>query len=277
MVSFHGIPNVALMMARQKLAHPAPFAIIGLDMVTIHAGWFPPGADLYIVPTEAAKVRALKCGVEAERVDVVGMPTRRCFVETQDLPREVARERLGLPQDRPIVLIIGGGDGMGPMTHVVRAIAARQPDALLVAIAGRNQTLYDDLNALTLPVPLQVEGFVSNIEVWMRAADILVTKAGPNTLSEAFIAGLPLVLYTALPGQETGNVTYVVDNGAGVWAPRPEWVADAVTDLLRNPEKRSTAMAARSRALARPHAAEQIVRQLWELRPRDYLFDEKLM
>lgn len=263
-VSFHGIPNVALLLARDRMALPASYAIVALDLVTVHAGWFAPGADLYLVPTDIAKERALSVGVPQTRIQVVGMPTRRCFVEAQGLARDTARTLLGLPQDIPVVLIIGGGEGMGPLVPVVRAIAAREPRAHLVAIAGRNRTLYKALHSLSLQTPLQVEGFVKNIEVWMRAADILVTKAGPNTLSEAFITGLPLVLYTALPGQEEGNVDYVVENHAGVWAPQPESAATAVIDLLNRPERRA-AMAAQSRALARPQATEYIARQLWAL------------
>jgi len=98
----------------------------------------------------------------------------------------------------------------------------------------------------------------------MRAADILVTKAGPNSLAEAFLAGLPLVLYSALPGQEEGSVDHVVGNGAGIWAPLPRMAARAVLQLLNDPEKRA-AMAKRSQALARPFATEQIAREIWQL------------
>lgn len=266
-VSFHGVPNYALAMARRKLALAVPVAVVALDLVSVHAGWFAPGADVYIVPTERARERALRVGTPPERIGVVGMPTRRSFVEARNVSREEARAQLGLPQDKPIVLLLGGGEGMGPLVPVTRAIADRKPDAHLVVIAGRNRILYDTLRALDLPIPLRVEGFTSNIAVWMRAADILVTKAGPNTLAEAFIAGLPLVLYTALPGQEEGNVVHVVENQAGIWAPRPKAAADAVLDLLAHPARRAD-MAAHSQALARPHATEIIAQQLWALSQR---------
>ncbi len=265
MVSFHGVPNAALLFARRKMMLRNPFAIVTLDLVSVHAGWFTPGAHLYIVPTEAARQRALRAGVTAKRIRVIGMPTRRSFVEVRDMTQTEARDRLGLPQDRPIVLMIGGGEGMGPLVPVVREIAGCRPDAHLVVIAGRNQALYNALRALDVPVPLRVEGFVTNIAVWMRAADVLVTKAGPNTLAEAFIVGLPLVLYAAIPGQEEGNILHVVENHAGVWTPRPRAAADAVMDLLAHPAQRS-AMAACSQALARPYATEEIARHLWDLR-----------
>ncbi|HQE92534.1 MAG TPA: glycosyltransferase [Anaerolineae bacterium] len=263
-VSFHGVPNYALMLARRQGALSTPVAVVALDLVSVHACWFAPGAEVYIVPTERARTRALRAGMPAERVKVIGMPIRRSFVEARHRSPEQARAALGLPVDQPLVLLVGGGEGMGPLIPVTRAIAERRPNARLVVIVGRNRSLYNTLRALDLPLPLQVEGFTSDMAVWMRAADVLVTKAGPNTLAEAFIAGLPLVLYAALPGQEEGNIVYVVENHAGVWAPRPQAAADAVMDLLAHPEQRA-AMAARSQALARPYAAQDIAQQLWAL------------
>jgi 1,2-diacylglycerol 3-beta-galactosyltransferase len=98
---------------------------------------------------------------------------------------------------------------------------------------------------------------------FMRAADVLVTKAGPGTISEAFIAGLPMVLYARLPGQEDGNVDYVVDNGAGVWAPRPEAVVSVLRNWLRHPDQRQQAAEACLR-LARPRAARDIAHALMQ-------------
>jgi 1,2-diacylglycerol 3-beta-galactosyltransferase len=95
----------------------------------------------------------------------------------------------------------------------------------------------------------------------MQAADILVTKAGPGTISEAFNAGLPMILYSRLPGQEDGNVSYVTSQGAGVWAPHPDRIVAAVKNWIECPEEWSQAANA-SRRLARPDAARQIARIL---------------
>ncbi len=262
-VSFHGIPNRALILARRCLGWNVPLAVMVLDLVSIHAGWFAPGADFYLVPTEAARARAMDCGVPAERVVVTGMPTRRRFFEAMAMPQVEARAQLGLPPEREVVLLMGGGEGMGPLVPLTRAVAARCRDARVVAIAGRNHALGAALRALDAP-NLRVEGYVSNVEVWMRAADVLVTKAGPNTICEACIAGLPLVLYAALPGQEVGNVAYVVEHGAGVWSPGPERAAEAVARLLASPAARQQ-MAERARALAYPQAGESVARALWEM------------
>ncbi len=268
-VSFHGVPNYALFLALQRMGLHVPMVTVVLDMVSVHAGWFTPGSLAYFVPTEQARQRALRWGLPPERVEVMGsMPVRRAFVESCHLPQQQARAQLGLPADRPIVLMVGGGEGMGPLEAVVRAIGKTRPAAYLVAVAGRNQALCERLQALELPVPLRVEGFVPNMDVWMRAVDLLVTKAGPNTLSEAFVSGLPVVIYAALHGQEMGNVDYVVENGAGVWAPQPERAAAAVHGLLNDPQRRQL-MAERARSLGNPQAAEMLARRLWEMRPAE--------
>jgi 1,2-diacylglycerol 3-beta-galactosyltransferase len=114
------------------------------------------------------------------------------------------------------------------------------------------------------------------MEVWMRAADILVTKAGPNTLSEAFIAGLPIVIYTAVPGQEEGNITHVVNHKAGLWAPQPKVTAKAVEHLIKNPSI-LLKMSKHSQALAKPNASKEIAIKLWELvsTPKEMSIPEK--
>jgi 1,2-diacylglycerol 3-beta-galactosyltransferase len=263
--SFHAVPNYALVKAVRQMHLQAPVVTVVLDLVTVHAGWFVPGALSCFVPTEEAKQRALQWDIPPDRLEVMGgMPVRRDFVEAQAVSKTEARVRLGLPCDLPIVLMVGGGEGMGPLEEVIAAVGMQRPQAHLVAIAGRNQDLYERLCHLDLPVPLHVEGFVSNMEIWMRAADLLVTKGGPNTLSEAFIAGIPVVIYSVLHGQEEGNVDYVVNHHAGVWAPEPEQVAEAVCSLLANTARRDS-MAVCARRLANPAAAELLAKRLWSL------------
>jgi 1,2-diacylglycerol 3-beta-galactosyltransferase len=96
---------------------------------------------------------------------------------------------------------------------------------------------------------------------FMGAADILVTKAGPGTISESLITGLPMILYSRLPGQEDGNVAYVVSEGAGVWAPQPEKVIHALQTWIEHPKRREQAVEA-CRRIAHPQAANQIAKIL---------------
>jgi 1,2-diacylglycerol 3-beta-galactosyltransferase len=152
---------------------------------------------------------------------------------------------------------------MGPLRRISKAVAGSGVQAQLVVITGRNERLRARLSAETWPFPVQVKGFVHNMHEWMRAADLLVTKAGPSTVSEALVLGLPMVLSGALPGQERPTVDYVVQAGAGVWAPTPGRVTRAVRELLAPGSPALARMAARARTLARPDAAWRVAKVVW--------------
>lgn len=150
---------------------------------------------------------------------------------------------------------------MGPLEKTALAIDTAGLPVSLVIIAGRNQALQKRLEAHRWRIPVRIYGFVRQMPEFMRAADVLVTKAGPGTICEAFIAGLPIILYSRMPGQEDGNVTYVVEHGAGVWSPAPEDVVRSLRRWVYHPAEMERA-AGISRRLARPDAARQIARIL---------------
>jgi 1,2-diacylglycerol 3-beta-galactosyltransferase len=127
----------------------------------------------------------------------------------------------------------------------------------LAIVAGRNESLRARLSAVNWQIPTFVYGFERRMPEMMQAADLLVTKAGPGTVMEAINAGLPLVLYSRLPGQEDGNVDYVVEEGIGVWAPGASNTARAVQRWLQNPAAMARATET-CRQLARPQAAFEI-------------------
>jgi 1,2-diacylglycerol 3-beta-galactosyltransferase len=118
--------------------------------------------------------------------------------------------------------------------------------------------------------PVRVEGFVTNMPEWMAAADVLATKAGPGTITEGLLSGLPLVLIGKVPGQEDGNVDFVVGSGVGAWAPDPTRAAATVRDWLGPGSKVLAEMSARARRLVSPDAASDIAADVLELtRPRE--------
>lgn len=259
-VSVHPLPNMPLLRAMGK--RRTPYCTVVLDMVTTHASWYEKRADLVIVPTKPAFDRGLHYGMTAEKMEIIGMPVADRFCQpTGD--RVSNRKELGWPLDTPTILIVGGGEGMGPLESVVRAISEARLNASLVVVSGRNQQLRQHLQSVEWNIPVKVYGFVQEMPRFMRAADVLITKAGPGTISEAFIAGLPLILYHRLPGQETGNVDYVVDNGAGVWAPEPHKICSVLETWLNDPVILSR-FAEASAHLARPQASRQIARRLVE-------------
>jgi 1,2-diacylglycerol 3-beta-galactosyltransferase len=255
-VSVHPVPNMAITRAMMK-AH-IPYIIVVTDMVSTHAMWYDKRADLVVVPTEEARLRGLKLGLASSQMEIVGLPVADRFCHSLGTRFEL-RQQLGWPQDRPMILMVSGGEGMGPLGRTAEAIDDANLPAGLAIIAGRNVKLRAKLEKRAWNMPTKIYGFVREMPVFMQAADILVTKAGPGTISEAFIAGLPLVLYSRMPGQEEGNVTYVIEQGAGVWAPEPDQVVNTLNSWLNNPALLAQ-VANNARRLGRPNSSRHIAR-----------------
>jgi len=236
------------------------------DLVTIHGWWCHPQSDLMTAPSEPARQAIVHHGYPADKVRVVGLPVASRFC-TPSGNKTQLREKLGWGNDRPILVVVGGGEGMGPVFDIAQAVSASGLECELVVIAGRNAALRQRLEAAAWNVPVHIYGFVTDMPDFMCAADVLITKAGPGTISEAFNAGLPMVLYDFLPGQEEGNVGYVVDAGAGVWAPDAAAVVNALRRWIgpgADPNALSAA-AANAHRLGRPEAAVRIAEIAWQM------------
>jgi 1,2-diacylglycerol 3-beta-galactosyltransferase len=251
-------------MIRALGRHRPPFITVVTDLVTTPIFWYHHRVDVCVVPTEEARRRALRSGMLPEQVKLLGLPVGKLFGTPVD--KMELRTQLDWPKDRPMVFLIGGGEGMGPIFETARAIAYGNPECGLAVVAGRNEKLKTNLEKSNWGIPIRVYGFAENMPDLMRAADILVTKAGPGTICEALNAGLPMVLYSRIPGQEEGNVRFVVEEGAGRWAPGANRTAQAVRRWIVHPELRARAAQACLR-ISFPNAADDIADLIWQWLP----------
>lgn len=185
--------------------------------------------------------------------------------------KEKLRNNLGLKQNLPTVLIVGGGDGMGGIVPQAKAMGEKLSAKgvqdgqtyQMVIVCGNNQNAKQVLSSYDWGdnVNVIVNGFVNNMDEWMRSSDVIVTKAGPGTIAEASICGLPCMLSSYLPGQEEGNVPFVQEAGFGTYSGNPITIADTVSTWLSSPEMLST-MKEAALAAARPSATLDIARDL---------------
>jgi len=259
-VTTHPFANTFALKALGK--NRPPFITVVTDMVTTHALWFDKRADRILVPTETARQRAIHYHMQPEKIRVVGLPVAdRYCAPIGD--RRAAREKLGWPPDKSIVLMVGGGEGMGPLGKMARALDESGLDLGLVIVTGRNQRLKATLEARSWEDPVFIYGFTHAMPDFMRASDYIVTKAGPGTIAEALNAELPIILYSKVPGQEDGNVTFVQAEGAGVWAPTPQLLVRTLTRWISHPDERLRVIE-NCRRVARPQAARLIARNLGE-------------
>jgi 1,2-diacylglycerol 3-beta-galactosyltransferase len=258
-VATHPIYNAAMPAAIKRMGAASKFINVVTDLVSGHIAHYVPEVDRCIVPTEECRKEAIENLVPPEKISVVGQPVWPDFRMRMG-NRAATRAALGLSDSLPVVLLMGGGDGMGRLGITGQEIAFSGLPLQLVVVCGRNQTVKREMEFVNPRVPMKVLGFVNNIPELMGVADILVTKAGPGTIAEAFIAGLPIVLYDAIPGQEEGNVDYVVNRGAGVWCPFLPYAVTKQLKLLITDTARMNAMREASARLARPDSALDIAR-----------------
>jgi 1,2-diacylglycerol 3-beta-galactosyltransferase len=254
LVTVHPVPVFPV--SRAMKSGIPPFFTVVTDMVSTHTWWFNQRSDLIFVPTEIARQRGLSNGLKPDQIRVVGLPVAQRFCQPLESGQSF-RDKMGWSQELPVILLIGGGDGMGPLAKTARAISDAHLNAALVIVTGRNHKLKAQLEAENWSLPTFIYGFTHELPNFMHSADILLTKAGPGTISEAFISGLPMILYSRMPGQEDGNVSYVVNQGAGVWAPEPNRIIEILRDWLDHPAEREK-IAANSHRLARPDASHLI-------------------
>lgn len=262
-VCCHPLLNAPLREALRMKRCEIPLITLVTDLASAHAAWFYPPAEICLVATEQAQKRAVACGLPIDAVRLTGLPVRRCFIRAAEEDRGLARRKLGLDPGVPVVLLLSGADGMGPFYTLFQALVTTQLRAQLVAITGRNERLAARLTSQRWPRPVHIRGFVENIHEWMRAADVLVTKAGPTTITEALTVGIPMVLSGAVPGQEPPNVPYVTERGAGVWAPDPIQAAETVRELLSPKDGKLRWMTQRAREAGCPDAGEHVAEVIW--------------
>jgi processive 1,2-diacylglycerol beta-glucosyltransferase len=260
-VCTHAFP-CGVMSAYKRLYDPTlPVMGIVTDFV-VHPFWIYRNVDAYAVATPEIRAALIGRGIEPERIGVDGIPVNPRFgVRPHD--RGALRAALGLPRDAAVALVMGGGLGLGPVAATVRALAQTTVPVTPVVIVGKNRRLERRIaeEARADGGDVRVLGFVENVFDWMHAADVLVTKPGGLTTSEALAAGVPMVLLRPLPGQEERNARYLVSRGAALRAARGSDLVRVVDGVLHDP-----AIAGRVRAgaaqLAHPDAAERIAARI---------------
>lgn len=255
----------------QGLQKKVIFVTVITDLNTCHPTWFHPRVNRCYCPSKEVAKRASYFGLEESQIRVFGLPIRPSFARAV-ISKDNLREELQMDPTLPAVLLMGGGEGMGPVKETAMALGESlfnketgKPIGQLIIICGRNKTLASTLQSEEWKIPVKVRGFETQMEKWMGACDCIITKAGPGTIAEALIRGLPIILNDYIPGQEKGNVPYVVDNGAGVFTRSPKETARIVTEWFSTQTDELKRMSENALKLAQPEAVFDIVKDIHDL------------
>lgn len=259
-VCTHFLPVEALSPQRGHGRLRAPLFCVITDF-TAHPFWAFPHVDRYFVASDVVAGELAAHGVGRDRIEVTGIPIHPRFAT--HIGQAEARDRLGVHPGRPMVLLMGGGAGVGPLSDLAERLAAVPQSPQVVVMCGMNARLRSRVGALPAALSGRVRpiGFTGDVDVWLEACDVLVGKAGGLTCSEALVKRTPMVVFKPTPGQEDKNAEYLVAAGAARLASSVGEVAATVEEWLSHPGELERMRAAAGR-IARPHAAETIARRV---------------
>ncbi len=238
-----------------------PLLTIITDLATVHRLWFNSSVDTCLVPTSIVRDLALNYGLAPDQVQITGIPVNPEVTRERRSPVEI-RQALGWDTGLTTVLAVGSRrvDRLLDTLHILNHFG--QP-LQLVVVAGKDQELFAELKRVEWHVPVQLHEYVPNVPLFMKASDIIVCKAGGLVVTEALACGCPMMLIDAIPGQETGNADYVVQNGAGDLARSTMEVLETTAHWLMDGGKLLKDRAANARRLGRPNAAYEVANAVW--------------
>jgi len=237
-----------------------PMTVCVVTDFEAHALWMEQAVDLYCVAADQTKASLMARGAKAENVVVTGIPIARKFSSCPD-PR-TARKKYGLRDDLPVLLVLGGGFGMGPVARILSTLDHMERDFQILAVAGRNEKLRRDLACQDFRHPTRLLGFVTHMHELMAMADLIVTKPGGLTTSEALAMGKPLFILDPIPGQEAANSDFLLERGAAAKVNRIEDLPFRLEQLMGSTKLMRMARAARE--LGHPDAAQAVCRAIAE-------------
>lgn len=253
-VCTHAFPCGAMAEYKRRFTDAPPVVAIVTDFA-VHGFWIHRNIDRYVVATDAMRDMLLSRRVRSEAIAVSGIPVRPEFAPSGE-PRDALRERLDLPRDRYLALLMGGGLGIAPLERMLCALDSVRAPLAAVVVAGRNARIERRLTdaAESVRYPVRALRFVDNVYDYMHAADVLVTKPGGLSSAEALVAQVPMVLCKPLPGQEERNARVLVEAGAAVRTSQTSELPVMLEAVLGD-RARKEKMIAAARRLARPNAA----------------------
>lgn len=233
-INVHVFSALIMTAARRQFGLKLPGYFVATDY-TCSPGVAQAEQDAYFIPHESLTEEFVQCGVPADRLVPTGIPVRPAFCT--GVPQREARERLGLSPEGSLVLLACGSMGAGPMEELAQLLDQQLPaEDQLVVVCGTNEKLKRDLEKDRLSDCVSIVGFTREMDLYMDAADLILTKAGGLSTTEALMKRLPMVYINAVPGCETRNLEFMVEHGYARTADTPEALTELVCSLLQEPE-----------------------------------------
>lgn len=230
-----------------------------------HAFWVYDTINYYVVPTDEVGLRLRQKGVAPDKVLSLGIPFDPKF--NRDKPKVEIMRNLGLKPLVATILIMGGGQGLGPIKTIVKDLENVKTELQEIIVTGANKKLYKQLKKKikNYKKKILLFGYSDRINEFMSVADIIVTKPGGITTAEALSKKLPMIIVKPIPGQEANNTAYLMGKRAAIKVDDPNQMGFVIEDLILNRSKLEYLSNSASR-IAKPNASLDIASLLINLK-----------
>lgn len=226
-----------------------------------HSYWIYDTVNCYVVPSEQVGERLVKKGVPSSKVRALGIPFDHKF--NDPVNKEKVLEQLGLAANLPVILIMGGGQGLGPIKEIVKSLEKVRPEFQAIVITGTNKKLYNSLKRKIKKFKrkLLVFSYTDRVNEFMTISDLVVTKPGGITTAEALSKKLPMIIVKPIPGQEANNTAFLLEQQAAIRTDDADNINLVFDDLLSSPDKIRKLSESAAR-ISKPNASLDIAKLL---------------
>ena len=203
----------------------------------VHRAYVADQVDAYVTASEDMIPEMREYGVPVDKVYPFGIPVHDVFFNKKD--KEMSLRELDLDPALPTILFMAGSFGVSNIIGLCRDLEKTQVPMQIIVITGKNQKLYRafEKEFEDFKLPTRLIFFTDEVEKYMYAADLLVTKPGGLTVSEALACGLPMAVFDAIPGQEEDNANFLSSHEMCVRLPKNGDFAAEIANLLKEKDR----------------------------------------
>jgi len=250
------LPGIAGLLKKHKGFNPALYVVV--TDYGPHNFWLSKDIDKFFVGAETVIPEMKKRGIPADKISATGIPTSSEFSGSFD--KKQLQDKYGIDKNKKTVFMLSGGFGVGPMEDMLLFLCACKCDIQVITVCGHNKAAYNNIDAIRskLNYPIILFGFSDKIAELMAVSDLMITKAGGISVTEALNMNLPMILFASIPGQETWNEELLVKAGAAEKAASIKAIPEIVNRLLLSEDAYASVKSGIS-GLRKPNAAHDIV------------------
>lgn len=232
-ITTHPFPTEMVSRLKLKNEINIPLICIMTDYAP-HKAWLSEKVDAYIVANDDMVAKMVAQGVSEEHIYPYGIPVDEVFFEEEE--KQLVLEELNLDKNLPTILMMAGSFGVANVFDIYANIIDIDLDFQIILVTGKNKKLYNQFEEVVgnSPKNTKLIYFTNEINKFMQASDIIITKPGGLTVTEALACNIPMAIFDAIPGQEEENAEFLIKHNMAVRISDGNSCREAIVRLLED-------------------------------------------